>query len=235
METKEAMNMNDETKPAIAAKQVEMPVSEDSRRTLKVEPPQTGADPMRSRRGRPRKIDGSPSRRNPDRQVVGEVEFRKPASEINNLHAAFDRIAEQEKALHTRKVELAGQYEKEYGKKLRVIEPSHMLDAKTAAEKIPAAQGKALATALYAAPAALLGVEVRPKPDELAMLGDAIVDLSKFYSFADNEAMTWLAVGFAALACFAPAAAELRSKKAGTWETDKIALANAGYLPGVRP
>lgn len=224
----------DETKPAISAEQIEIPGAQDTRRTLKVEPPQTGADPMRSRRGRPRKIDGS-SRRNPDRQVVGEVEFRKPASEINNLHAAFDRIIEQEKALHTRKVELAGQYENEYGKKLRVVEPTHMLDAKTAAEKIPAAQGKALATALYAAPAALLGIEVRPKPDELAMLGDAIVDLSKFYSFADNEAMTWLAVGFAALACFAPAAAELRSKKAGTWETDKIALANAGYLPGARP
>lgn len=222
----------DETKPAISAEQIEIPGAEDTRRTLKVEPPQTGADPMRSRRGRPRKIDGSP-RRNPDRQVVGEVEFRKPAADINNLHAAFDRIQEQEKALHVRKVELAGQYEKQYGKKLRVVEPTHMLDSKTAAEKIPIAQGKALAKGLYAAPAALLGVECRPKDEELSMLGEAIADLSKYYSFADNEMMTWLSFGFAALACFTPAAVELRSKKAGTWEVDKPKLIAAGYLPGV--
>jgi hypothetical protein len=207
---------------------------QDGRKTLRVESPSSGDEPSPLRRGRPRKIDGSP-RRNPDRTVVGEVEFRKPASEIKNLHAAFDRLAEEEKAIYARKVELAKQYDKEYGKKLSVSEPVHMLDTKTAAEKIPLAQGKALARGLYSAPAALLGIEVRPSEEELSMLGEAIVDLSKFYSFADNEWMTWMGFGFAMLATFTPAAMELRSKRAGTWEADKLKLAAAGYLTSVRP
>jgi len=207
-------------------------VDQDGRKTLRVEPPKVGDEPSPLRRGRPRKIDGSP-RRNFDRQVVGEVEFRKPASEIKNLHAAFDRIAEEERAIHKRKVELAQQYDKEYGKKLKFQEPVHMLDSKTPAEKISSAQGKAMAKGLYAAPAALLGVECRPKEDELSMLGEAIVELSKFYDFADSEMMTWLGFGFAMLACATPAAIELRSKKAGTWESDRLTLAKAGYLPGV--
>jgi hypothetical protein len=205
---------------------------QDGRKTLRVEPVKSGDESSPLRRGRPRKIDGSP-RRNPDRQVVGEVEFRKPASEIKNLHAAFDRIAEEEKAIYKRKAELAAQYGKEYGKTLRVQEPTHMLDSKTTGEKISSAQGKAMARGLYAAPAALLGVEVRPRDEELSMLGESIVELSKFYDFADSEMMVWLGAGFAALACFTPVAAELRSKRAGTWEQDKIVLAKAGYLPGV--
>jgi len=208
------------------------PITEDARRTFRVEPVKSGDESSPMRRGRPRKIDGSP-RRNPDRQVVGEVEFRKPASEIKNLHAAFDRIKEEETAIFKRKTELAAQYDKEYGKKLRVQEPTHMLDTKTAAEKISSVQGKALAKGLYGAPAALLGVECRPKDDELSMLGEAIAELSKFYDFADNQMMVWLSFGFAALACVTPAAAELRSKRAGTWESDKLVLAKAGYLPGV--
>lgn len=223
---------SDETKPS-EPRATESSSAEDARRTLRVEPPKTGSEPSMMRRGRPRKIDGSP-RRNPDLQKVGEVEFRKPASEIKNLHAAFDRLAEEEKAIYQRKLELAKQYDKEYGKKLHIGEPVHMLDTKTAAEKIPLAQGKALAKGLYSAPAALLGVEVRPREEELSMLGEAIVDLSKFYSFSDAEWMTWLGFGFAALACFTPAAMELRSKKNGTWEVDKLTLAAAGYLPGVR-
>jgi hypothetical protein len=205
---------------------------QDGRKTFRVEPPRSNDEQGPPRRGRPKRIDGSP-RRNPDRQVVGEVEFRKPASEIKNLHAAFDRIKEEETAIFKRKTELAAQYDKEYGKKLKVQEPTHMLDTKTAAEKIPIVQGKALAKGLYAAPAALLGLEVRPRDEELSMLGEAIAELSKFYDFADNEAMTWLSFGFAMLAIATPAAAELRSKRAGTWEQDKLVLAKAGYLPGV--
>lgn len=198
-------------------------------RTIKLEVPKALGEESPRRRGRPSKGDGSPPK-NRDRVVVGEVEFRKPAADINNLHAAFDRVAEQEKALYARKVELAAQYEKQYSKKLKFVEPVHPLDTKSPCERIPSAQGRALAKGLYAAPAALLGVEARPKDAELDLLGEAIADLSRYHSFADSEFMTWLGVGFAALACFAPAAAELRSKKAGTWEVDKEKLRAAGYL-----
>lgn len=201
-----------------------------SERTVKLEAPKAPGEETPRRPGRPKKGDGSPPRQNRERVVVGEVEFRKPANDIANLHAAFDRIAEQERALHVRKVELASQYEKQYNKKLKFNEPVHPLDTKSPCERIPSAQGRALAKGLYAAPAALLGVECRPKDQELDLLGEAIADLSKYHSFADSEFLTWMGVGFAALACFAPAAAELRSKKAGTWEVDREKLRAAGYL-----
>lgn len=197
--------------------------------TVTVEAPKVAEDKPR-RRGRPSKGDGSPSR--PPVVKVGEVEFRKPASEINNHYAAFDRIHEQEQALYQRKKDLAKEYEAKGGKKIRLVEPLHPLDGKSGLERMPSGQGKAMAKGLYAAPARLLGVESRPRDEDLDMLGEAIADLSKYYSF-ESEFMAWAGLAMVASAVFAPAAMELRSKKSGTWDVDKEKFRAAGLLPPV--
>lgn len=224
--------MEDQTK-TMEAKQT-MPVDDASvgskTATVTVEAPPAPGDKPKRRPGRPAKGDGSPKR--PPVVRVGEVEFRKPADEIANHYAAFDRLLEQERAIYERKKELAAEYEKKGGKKIKVVEPVHALDDKAALNRIPSGQGKALARGLYAAPARMLGVEVRPKDDDLDMLGEAIADLSKYYSF-ESEGMAWVGMAMVAFAVFAPAMAELRAKKAGTWEVDRERFRAAGLLPPV--
>lgn len=176
------------------------------------------------KRGRPSKGEGSsPGRK---REVA---EFRKPASEITNHYAAFDRLYEEEKKLVERKKELAREYEAKVGKKIRVDEPLHALDSASAPRKIPQGQARAMAMALYAAPARMLGVECMPGAAEMDMLGDALADLSGYYSM-ESEGMAWITLCVVSCSVFAPAMLELRSKKAGTWEADREKFKLAGLV-----
>lgn len=192
-------------------------------------PPVPGEDGKARKRGRPAKGEGSP-KRPPVERVAGEVEFRKPASEIKNHYAAFDRIAEEEKKLYERKRELAAEYEKAVGKKLKFEAPVHPLDTQKAREPMSAGKASALGRGLYMVPAAAFGIEVRPSDDQFAMLGAEIANLSKYYDL-DSEFMAWAGLSMCLLAVSAPALAELRSKKAGTWEVDREKFRAAGLLP----
>jgi hypothetical protein len=155
---------------------------------------------------------------------------RKSGAAIKSVHEAFDRALEQEEKLHAWKLEVASNYEKEFGRKLVIPAPVHALDAKAGTSPtIGAEQAHACANMLVALPG-MLGFESRPAPEAVKEFASSLQVISKYYPNIDSKIFDHLMLAAAATACAAPYVGEYRAKKAGHWPELRAEYARQGML-----